>query len=217
MFALIEDLFNQKNSNMARNTEINAKMKESRRKKILAASLILFAKKGLSGTKITDIAQKSGMSQGLVYHYYSSKEEIYIELVKRAFSELIKATTELENFEQSTDEKITMALKVLINDIQKSKTHAYYHLLITQAMTMENVPKEVKNIIQTDSRLPYTIMARIFKKGQTEKTIKNYNADDMALLFWVTIKGLSLNKVAYGKNFKAPDIAIIKNMFITEK
>ena len=62
---------------MARNKDLNQKMKDERREQILSNALILFAAKGLSATKITDISAASGISQGLLYHYFESKEEIH--------------------------------------------------------------------------------------------------------------------------------------------
>lgn len=56
--------------------------KEERRNVILEAALELFVLKGYSGTKISDIAEKAGMSTGLMFHYFESKEQLYIELVK---------------------------------------------------------------------------------------------------------------------------------------
>ena len=44
----------------------------------------LFAERGLGATKITDIAEAAGISQGLLYHYYPSKEAIYVELIRAA-------------------------------------------------------------------------------------------------------------------------------------
>jgi len=76
---------------LARNKDLNQKMKEERREQILSNALMLYAKKGLSATKITDIASASGISQGLIYHYYRSKEEIFVELIGIAFARLNEA------------------------------------------------------------------------------------------------------------------------------
>lgn len=48
--------------------------KEKRRKEILTAGLDLFIRKGYSATKIKDIAEHVGMSVGLLFHYFESKE-----------------------------------------------------------------------------------------------------------------------------------------------
>ena len=56
--------------------------KEERRKKILMTALTLFVEQGYYDTKITDIAAAVPMSTGLMFHYFASKEELLLELVK---------------------------------------------------------------------------------------------------------------------------------------
>jgi len=58
--------------------------KEERRKAILMTALNLFVKRGYYETKIADIAEAVPMSTGLLFHYFESKEELLLELVKKA-------------------------------------------------------------------------------------------------------------------------------------
>lgn len=53
------------------------KSPEERRQEILEAAIRVFARKGYEKTAISDIAVESGISQGLCYRYYASKEAIY--------------------------------------------------------------------------------------------------------------------------------------------
>ena len=45
-------------------------------------ALTLFVERGYYDTKITDIAKAVPMSTGLMFHYFESKEELLLELVK---------------------------------------------------------------------------------------------------------------------------------------
>jgi TetR/AcrR family transcriptional regulator, fatty acid metabolism regulator protein len=49
---------------------------ESRRDELLAAAVRVFARKGYHTCRVTDIADEAGTSHGLVYHYFSSKDEV---------------------------------------------------------------------------------------------------------------------------------------------
>ena len=53
-------------------------IQESRRKQILDAAILLFDQQGFSATKISDISEQAGISKGLVYRYFNSKEEILL-------------------------------------------------------------------------------------------------------------------------------------------
>ena len=50
---------------------------DTRKQEILIGALQVFARKGYDKTTISDIAKELGISQGLCYRYYESKEAIY--------------------------------------------------------------------------------------------------------------------------------------------
>jgi hypothetical protein len=90
----------------------------------------------------------------------------------------------------------------------------YYHLLIAQATASEAVPKEARKIIKRMNSLPYEVMARIFSEGQKEGTVKDFNSEEMSLVFWTTVKGLSIHKASHKGNFRLPDSSILLDLFI---
>lgn len=49
---------------------------EERREQILDAALRVFSEKGYNGASIRDIAREVGVTEGLLYHYFESKEQI---------------------------------------------------------------------------------------------------------------------------------------------
>ncbi len=54
---------------------------EDTRQRVLAAARELFAEKGFAGTSLALIAQKSGISDGLILHHYQSKEALYRQVL----------------------------------------------------------------------------------------------------------------------------------------
>ena len=46
---------------------------ESTRKRILAAALAEFGRKGLGGARVDEIARRSKSNQRMIYHYFGSK------------------------------------------------------------------------------------------------------------------------------------------------
>lgn len=54
------------------------------------AALELFANHGYYDTSISRIAEKAGISKGLLYNYFSGKEELVIEIVKKGFYDVVK-------------------------------------------------------------------------------------------------------------------------------
>ena len=200
-----------------RNADLNHKMRNERREQILSCARRLFAARGLAATKITDIATAAGMSQGLLYHYFESKEAIFTEIVREAFVKMNAAARALEELALPSREKIRMALDQLLRSIEESEDFANTVLLNAQAGISDTAPEEAQAIIQAESDVPYAVIARIMRDGQRDGSIKPHDAEELAMIFWTTIKGLALHKAVRGAAFKAPDARILAGMFFTEE
>lgn len=61
---------------------------EERKKQLLQVALDVFIEKGYYGTSTREIARRAGISSGLLFHYFSNKESIYLELVKIGMEEM---------------------------------------------------------------------------------------------------------------------------------
>lgn len=201
---------------MPRNSEQNEQIKEERRAAILESALRLFASKGLAATRISEIAKEAGMSQGLLYHYYRSKEDVYTALIRNAFEIMNGAAAALEALPISPADKIRRAVKELFAGLDRSENTGAYHLLIAVASASEGIPAEARTIIRKESRVPYAIMARIFREGQALGTVRAGDPDQLALLFWTAMKGLAIHKAANRRTFSVPDPQIVLRMFLKE-
>ena len=56
--------------------------KQDRPAEITAAALETFVEHGYAGTKVADVARKAGVSKGLLYLYFRTKEELFKAVVK---------------------------------------------------------------------------------------------------------------------------------------
>ncbi|MBS3807120.1 MAG: TetR/AcrR family transcriptional regulator [Bacteroidales bacterium] len=65
-------------------------IREEKRSKILDAALKLFGYEGYHSSSISKIARKAGISKGLVYNYFDSKEEIVQEILNSGIEEMLK-------------------------------------------------------------------------------------------------------------------------------
>lgn len=202
---------------MTRNADHNQKMRDERREKILQHALRLFATKGLSATKVTDIAAEAEMSQGLLYHYFRSKEYIFTELIRDAFEKMNSAALALEALPMAPREKINTAIIQLLRGIEEGQDFARMVLMIAEAGVSSATPAQAQSIIREQSGVPYDVVERIMRAGQQDGSIKQHDAKELSLVFWTTIKGLALHKAVFGDAFKAPDVHILTCMFFTEE
>ena len=55
------------------------------KEKILQEAYLLFAEKGFKAVTMTDICEKTGLSRGGLYRYYSGTEQIFSEILSQEF------------------------------------------------------------------------------------------------------------------------------------
>lgn len=58
-------------------------LREQRSSQLLNAAQQVFSRKGFHAANISDVATKAGVSQGTVYHYFDSKEELLLAVFTR--------------------------------------------------------------------------------------------------------------------------------------
>ncbi|MXP76568.1 TetR family transcriptional regulator [Lachnospiraceae bacterium WCA-9-b2] len=61
---------------------------DERKKQLLRVALDVFIEKGYYGTSTREIARQAGVSSGLLFHYFSNKDSIYLELIKIGIQEM---------------------------------------------------------------------------------------------------------------------------------
>jgi len=64
-------------------------MRESRRKQIMDAGLELFASEGYSHCSISQLASHAGISKGLMYNYFKSKEALLIAIIEEGMQDIM--------------------------------------------------------------------------------------------------------------------------------
>ncbi len=68
---------------------------DERRSHILLGAAELFVNHGYGGTSIRDIARRTGLLPGSVYHYFPAKEDLFIAVHREGFRQLIARVEEI--------------------------------------------------------------------------------------------------------------------------
>jgi len=74
--------------------------KEDRPQEITEAALEAFAEKGYAATRVEEVAKRAGVSKGLMYLYFKTKEELFKAVVK---SVVVRRVDQLIGTVESTD------------------------------------------------------------------------------------------------------------------
>lgn len=77
-----------------RTPEQNEEIRQQTRNQIIDVAFKLFANEGYAKTSIAAVAKKAGISKGLIYHYFDSKQDI----LEAIFDQLIELGEAVTNF-----------------------------------------------------------------------------------------------------------------------
>ena len=184
--------------------------KEIRKKQILYKALELFVTKGYSETKITDIATSLDISVGLLFHYYESKEQLYMELVQMGVEgskapqkvEYSKPIQYFENF-----------LKGLLATAKEQPWIYQMFVLMAQAQK-PGIPEDIRKLALSINQIE--LSSKIIKEGQKTGNIRKGDPVALSTAFWCSVQGL-MEKYALSPDMVLPEIDWILDILRGDK
>jgi AcrR family transcriptional regulator len=167
------------------------RIRDERREQILQAALKLFAYKGLRATKISDIAAAAGISQGLIHHYFSSKESLYTAVAERAMVGGLRAVNEPPNRRASPWERLVSSCESMLEGITK---YPEYLLVIVQCLINDDIPPETRDLITQYGRSFFSNVVQLIREGQSAGQVAAGDPDELAVVLIATLQGLVLTQ-----------------------
>lgn len=80
--------------------------KISRKRQIFEAATKVFAEKGYHAARVSDIAREAGVAHGLVYHYFSSKDEVLSRIFKHTWLQLEQGLSSIDASDATAAQKL---------------------------------------------------------------------------------------------------------------
>ena len=174
------------------------------RERILEAATEIFARRGLHGARIADIAEAAGIAYGLVYHHFRNKEEILAAIFNERWAGYIAYLDELRTTPATFRERIArlvhywvetwrhdpQLMTVMINEITRSHEFAEKHVLDTVNAAFQGVERLLDDArehgelrSEVDCRLvAYAILgvAEMVLTGYVMRTLPRSGREDYA-------------------------------------
>jgi AcrR family transcriptional regulator len=176
-----------------RTEDANQKIRDERREQILEAALRVFAYKGLGATKISDIAAAAGISQGLIHHYFSSKEGVYSAVAERAMLGGLGAFTFAGSEAQSPWDRLQAMCARMLEGLADEPE---YLIVVIQCLINEDIPSETQEMIVNHGRAMFSNLVQLIQAGQATGQVSAGNPHELATVFLATIQGLALVQFA---------------------
>jgi AcrR family transcriptional regulator len=86
-----------------------------RREELLAAAVRVFARKGYHTCRVSDIAEEAGVSHGLVYHYFASKDEVLETIFRENWGPIGSAIAEIGTASEPAPEQLRKVAALVLH------------------------------------------------------------------------------------------------------
>ena len=210
IYILIKYLINTEKISLPRTEQANRQIREETTEKILAAAREVFARKG-KAAKMSDVASEAGVSPGLAYHYFPSKDAIFLALVRQ----LIRPADELRAIVQQVPGTPRDRLKRIVTGmLERRREDPEFYQFMYQAMTSDSLPADLREQFKQQGLSMREIMRGLIVEGQATGEIANDDPDKLVSALLACVDGLS--RVAQlspeGVEKQMPDARMILRM-----
>ncbi|MBN2248686.1 MAG: TetR/AcrR family transcriptional regulator [Coriobacteriia bacterium] len=131
----------------------------SQRSTIIDAALACFARNGYDATRIRDIAEAAGVSEGALYRHFTSKEDLARELHVQAMATFSEELQDAADAPTSTESLRKMAARVLT--LYREQPAAFVYALV-------QAPPAAVASMPDHHELPIDIIASVIERARVE-------------------------------------------------
>ncbi len=188
---------------------------DSRTRKILLNAIDVFAKKGLAGTKISDIAAKAGFSQGFVYNYFKSKDEIFTKMCELAAEGAGNSVREAMELAGTPYQRIFWMTEAFLSPDSIALQH--WRLIMIQSVTSEAVPEEALRITREKLKKPFEYLIPVISEGQKAGEIVDEDPFVLAITYFSIVQGLGMTRLQHGESIQFPSVELILSFIRKEQ
>lgn len=179
------------NSTPARKTTWRDEKAEERRNQLIDTALEVFARKGFDKTSVRELAAAAGVAQGLMYHYFKSKDKLLEAVVERHsfMPQLESLLSELHN--EPAAKVLRVAGKQFFDLLgqKESLMNIFFH----ETQSHPVVPRIWRRIMNDGVTLFQGYLTRRIEAGE----LKPHNTDVTARTLAFTIVLLRGTSVAF--------------------
>jgi AcrR family transcriptional regulator len=162
---------------------------EERRSQIIESAIKVFAREGFAKTRLDDVAAEAGLSKGLLYWYFRSKEEIIIAIADVLFGAELRKLQERTAEGQTARAWLENFLEVYIEDLRKllKVTPIIYEFY---ALAFRN--RAVRRVMQEYLHRFVAILEPLVQRGMDNGEFTPGNARQITISIGAVLEGTLL-------------------------
>lgn len=167
--------------------------------KILLSATEEFGQKGYENASLNTICTKYNISKGLIYHNFKNKDELYLQVVEKCFTELLEYLKDGDYSNNNAWEN--MKKLVILRQDFFEKFVNYRNIFFCSVVTPPNhLIKEIKNIRKEYDEFNIEKFKELLKGMKLRKGITEEMAISYFLVYQEMFNGYFQNKIYKSKN-----------------
>lgn len=171
-------------------------IKDKRRKDIIDAALEVFGTYGFHKAKMGEIAERAGIGKGTIYEYFSSKKDLFEEMLKSIVDIYFERASIISQEVGTVNDKLVSFARYHGSFMGK-----YSKLVENTIRETEAVSDEMKNYLLKKKINFFNSMKNLLKEGiNREELRKDVDNDIVVCMILGTIMQTYAAMIHHGKN-----------------
>ena len=130
-----------------------------KRRLLLDAAVRVFARKGYHACRVGDIAKEAGVAHGLLYHYFSSKEEVLETIFRETWVRMLELVREVEASDDPARVQVRKVAAIVLRSYELDPD--LIGVLVREITRSPHVQREIEEIEHA-----FSALERIVRRGQ---------------------------------------------------
>ncbi|WP_347312855.1 TetR family transcriptional regulator [Defluviimonas sp. SAOS-178_SWC] len=157
---------------------------------ILQVAIQEFSEKGLDGARVEQIAKRAEVNMRMIYHYYESKENLYIAALERVYADVRQAEIRLDIENLRPEMAFRKLIRFTFDHFQRNTD--LIRLVMGENLLYARYLKQSQLVPQMTARLR-DLVAATLKRGQEDG---QFHKEIDAQQFWLSMFSLCWVPVA---------------------
>jgi TetR/AcrR family transcriptional regulator, fatty acid metabolism regulator protein len=132
---------------------------EEKRRLILDAAVRVFAHKGFHTSRVGDIAEEAGVAHGLLYHYFSSKDEVLETIFRENWGVLVERIQTVEQSDDSARDQLRHVAAIILRTWRHQPD--VVRVLVREIARSPEMQDRISDLVK-----PIVAIRRIIERGQ---------------------------------------------------
>lgn len=162
---------------------------ELTRQLLLKSALTVFAERGYTNTRLSDIAEKAGVTRGAIYWHFGNKRELLIDLVKNQVDPYFEIIAQVVSESISARKKLEKILRIILEKFNNDREFLANHKFNFVELKMKNEIPEIKEFIKRKFLNFRTIIQKLVETGISTGEFRRINPDSITAVFATIVAG----------------------------